>query len=56
MKVIFYRDEHKEWRWRAVAKNGRVIADSGEGYKRKAMALKGWHKMLSETFEIVYEK
>jgi hypothetical protein len=29
------------WRWRLFARNGRVIAESGEAYKRKAGAIKG---------------
>lgn len=44
MKIVVYRDGVGEWRWRIVARNGRVVADSGEGYKRRtacaAMALK----------------
>lgn len=28
-----YPDQHGEWRWRALAGNGRIIADSAEGYK-----------------------
>lgn len=28
------------YRWRLVAKNGRVVADSGEGYSRKYDALR----------------
>ena len=35
MKFHLYRDRKKEWRWKLI-KNGRVIGDSGEGYKRKA--------------------
>ena len=27
-----YRDVQGSWRWRLVAGNGRIIADSGEGY------------------------
>ena len=34
LTVNFYRDAHKQWRWNLKAKNGRIIADSGEGYKR----------------------
>lgn len=34
MKVIFYHDKMGEWRWRAIAPNGRIIADCGEGYER----------------------
>ena len=29
-----YRDKAKEWRWRLKAANGRIVAESGEGYKR----------------------
>jgi len=36
VKFIIYCDKKKEWRWRLKAKNGRVLADSGEGYKRRA--------------------
>ncbi|CAM4030514.1 YegP family protein [Corallococcus sp. ZKHCc1 1396] len=27
-----YMDAKSEWRWQLVAPNGRVVADSGEGY------------------------
>jgi uncharacterized protein YegP (UPF0339 family) len=30
-----YQDAAREWRWRLVADNGRIVADSGEGYRRK---------------------
>lgn len=35
-----YQDISGEWRWRLWAKNGKVVADSGEGYKRKAGAIR----------------
>ncbi len=35
----FYQDGIKEWRWRLVAANGRIIADSGEGYTTKGAAV-----------------
>jgi len=28
----YYKDSKGEWRWRLKATNGRIIADSGEGY------------------------
>lgn len=31
--VEVYRDSDKEWRWRFWAANGRILADSGEGYE-----------------------
>lgn len=32
-----YRDRSvgRTWRWRLVSRNGRVVADSGEGYRRR---------------------
>ena len=33
---LIYKDEVGEYRWRLQASNAKVIADSGEGYKRKA--------------------
>ena len=35
-KVEIYRHNNRDWRWRAVAANGRIIA-SGEGFTRRAM-------------------
>lgn len=33
------------WRWRMLAKNGRIVAESGEAYVRKAGALKAIQRM-----------
>ena len=41
MKFEYYKDKKGEWRWRLKAKNGAIIADSGEGYVRKEDCLKG---------------
>ncbi len=30
-----YKDKADEWRWRLVASNGRIVADSGEGYTER---------------------
>ena len=32
-KLQIYKDKKKEFRWRLIARNNRIIADSGEGYK-----------------------
>lgn len=32
---LIYKDAAGEYRWRYQAVNGRIIADSGEGYKTK---------------------
>ena len=40
-KLEIYRDAKREWRWRLRASNGRIVADGGEGYRRKASLLGG---------------
>jgi uncharacterized protein YegP (UPF0339 family) len=35
MKFHIYKDAHGEWRWRLKSANGRIIADSSEGYSSK---------------------
>lgn len=35
LKFKVYVDNSGEWRWRLVAGNNKVIADSGESYKEK---------------------
>jgi uncharacterized protein YegP (UPF0339 family) len=32
MTYHYYKDSKGEWRWRLKAANGRILADSGEGY------------------------
>ena len=36
-----FQDTSDEWRWRLVAANGNIIADSGEGYQSKQGAQRG---------------
>jgi uncharacterized protein len=36
MRFHIYTDTAGYWRWRLLAANNRVIADSGEGYNNKA--------------------
>lgn len=33
---VKYRDANFQWRWRLVANNRRIIANSGEGYHNEA--------------------
>jgi len=41
MKFQVYKDKIGQYRWRLIATNGRVIADSGEGYVNKSDCLAG---------------
>jgi uncharacterized protein YegP (UPF0339 family) len=49
-KFEIYQDKAKEFRWRLKASNGRIIAESGEGYKRKATLM----KILSNRWDNFY--
>jgi hypothetical protein len=51
MFIEFYTDKAGEHRWRVVASNGKIVADSGEGYinfsdctdmARKLFTAKDW--------------
>jgi len=44
-----FTDRAGEWRWRLVHDNGNVIANSGEGYTRKANARKGLESVRSNA-------
>lgn len=39
MTIIIFRDLNDEWRFRVVARNGRIVAQS-EGYQRRAGAMR----------------
>lgn len=49
MKFSIYIDKAGEHRWRAVAKNGKTRADSGEGYASKGNATKALQKFISDV-------
>lgn len=51
-----YRDRKGEHRWRLRHSNGRVVADGGEGYRRRADALRALTRLLDaprEAFRLV---
>lgn len=39
LRAVLYRDRKKDWRWRIISPNGKIRADSSEGYKRKRAAV-----------------
>lgn len=61
MTIEIYKDKKGDWRWRLLAKNKRVLADSAEGYKRKASMFKilnkielgNWDYIDKETGELI---
>lgn len=38
---LIYKDAKGEYRWRYQASNTKIIADSGEGYKKRADCVRG---------------
>ncbi len=36
----------KDWRWSLVAPNGKLVAESGEGYQNRKDAVKIWRLLL----------
>jgi len=54
MKIVIYRDVKGEWRWKLVARNGRTVANGGEGYKRKSGILKTLNAIAAA--DTVYEE
>ena len=40
----------RKWRWRFVATNGRILADTGQGYTRRIDCLKGCASVLGAAF------
>ena len=46
-KLEVYKDSKHEWRWRLIARNGRIVADSGEGYSRRAGAIRAAKALFS---------
>lgn len=49
MKAVLYRDNAGEFRWRLKARNGRTLADSGEGYNREKDCLAGLEQVAGNA-------
>ena len=49
MKFHIYKDDKGEWRWRLKATNGKILADSGEGYSTKQACKVGINLVKSTT-------
>jgi len=58
MKIHIYEAKDGLFYWRAVARNGRIIADGGEGYTRKAGAVRAVKRdlYLFATAKIVIDE
>jgi len=52
IKVEVYKDRKNEFRWRAIAKNGRILATGSEAYKRRADLVKAVNILRLDQWEI----
>jgi len=50
-----FEDSAGEWRWRLVATNGNIIADSGEGYGSKQGVRRGIQSVKRSASEAEIE-
>ena len=46
MKLKIYQDRKDEWRWQLIARNGQIVAVSGEGYTRPSNCKKIMKKIF----------
>lgn len=55
MAYYLYKDAANEWRWRLLAANNRIIANSGEGYYNKSDCLHAIELVKGSSTATVYE-
>lgn len=48
-KFTVYKDKAGEYRWQFTANNGKIVADSAEGYVQKADCLNGIRIVKTEA-------
>jgi len=53
---ILYKDASNQWRWRYIAANNKIIADSAEAYWNKDDAMNGINLMKESYNAPVYER
>lgn len=55
-KFQIYQATDTEWRWRVLAGNGKVVADSGEGYQRRVAARRACEKLRDYFYLLPVEE
>ena len=51
-----YQDRKKEYRWRIKSPNGRIMADSGEGYSTKGALTQALNVLFEWVFNDTMRK
>ena len=52
MRLELYKDVDKEWRWKIVSRNGRIVAVGDEGYRKRATMKKTLRQLFRGIDEI----
>jgi len=56
IRVSFYRDRKKNWRWRASRiRNGKVMADSAEGYRRPGECIRAAEILFAANPDVEFQ-
>ncbi|MGE0644160.1 MAG: YegP family protein [Nitrospira sp.] len=55
MQYRIYKDAAGYWRWRLLAANNRIIADSGESYIHKAHCQDAINLVKNSSYAPIYE-
>jgi len=56
MKFIIYQDRSGKWRWRLRARNGNIVADSGQGYATKHNAKRAAEATVLGIAQLLFGK
>lgn len=51
--IKVFKDAQGEWRWSLISTNGRIVADSAEGYKRRASCVQMAKKIAETAIDVV---
>lgn len=49
--ITLYRDKRSDFRWKLTGRNGRLLAEGGEGYKRRIDAVKIIRKIFGDRLD-----
>lgn len=55
MKIKIYKDKSGQWRWRLLARNGKIIADSAEGYRTKSNVTRAINKLMLKWMTVDFD-
>jgi hypothetical protein len=53
MEIRVYQDLAGGWRWRVVADNGRIVADSAEAYDSKSNAKRAAQRLIAADLTLI---